>query len=95
MGDWDPGSLRAGFCLGLSLPFAAFVLRWVWGKVKSPFRAQTVVQTTKKTPWQVFLDALDAAATALLLVVVLVILAAAWPEWVSELKALLVQLVSF
>lgn len=59
MGELDGFSLRVGFCLGLFLPFVAFVIRWVWGRIKAPFNPQVVVQKTKQTPSQVVAESLE------------------------------------
>jgi hypothetical protein len=58
----DPASFFAGAALVLVLAFATFLISVWWRDVTSPFRPQMVVQTTKKTPWQVVGGALASAA---------------------------------
>lgn len=74
----DLVSFLAGMGLVLVIAFAAFLINVWWRDATSPFRPQIVVQTTKRTPWQVVVGAfgalfqymgfaLVAAAAALLL----------------------------
>jgi hypothetical protein len=49
----DPVSFIAGFAFMLVLALATFIVSVWWRDVTSPFRPQMVLQTTKKTPWQV------------------------------------------
>ncbi len=75
----DLGSFLAGVGFVLVLALIVFLVSIWWKDVTSPFRPQVVVQTTKKTPWQVVFGAFGAlfqyvgfalivAAVALLLV---------------------------
>lgn len=94
MDGLDAQSLRVGFCLGLLLPFCVFVVRWVWGRLKSPFNPMVVTQTTKKTPWQVLGEALDALFLLVLIIVGLITLARVRPDLIRSLVDLVSKLVS-
>lgn len=58
----DPASFCAGAGLVLVLALAAFVLNVWWRELTSPFRPQVLVQTTKRTPWQVVAGAMATVA---------------------------------
>jgi hypothetical protein len=58
----DPLSFGAGVVFMLVLALATFVVSVWWRDVTSPFRPQMVLQTTKKTPWQVVGGALASMA---------------------------------
>jgi len=78
----------------LLLPFCVFVVRWVWGKIKSPFNPMVVIQTTKKTPWQVLGEALDALVLLVLIIAGLAIVARVRPDVIGSLVDLISKLVS-
>ncbi len=47
-------SFAFGFGLVVFLALIVFLINWI-GNQSSPFKPQTVIQTTKKTPWQVLM----------------------------------------
>ncbi len=53
-------SFLAGAGFVIVLAFLVFLVNVWWTDVTSPFRPQAVVQTTKKTPWQVVTGAFGA-----------------------------------
>jgi hypothetical protein len=99
----DPGSFFAGAGFVLVLALFAFLVNVWWREATSPFRPQVLVQTTKKTPWQVVVGGLGAVlqyvGAALLVASAILILIFRFPpvevRWLALAGLILIVLGAF